>query len=236
MKNIKIIGIGGIGTELVNSISHFLHFHSKKTEDTFKIFMYDGDEFEDKNKERQFYIVEGNKARSKEFELKERYDNIQFEGISQYITINSQVFEEGDIVFCCVDNHKTRKVVFTLCEKLNNVCLFSGGNEYTDGNVQLYIKKGGEELTTKITDYHPEIENPVDRSPEEMSCVELQESSVPQLKVTNKGVSFIMECILYNLLCERYNGSRPIPSEIYFDITTLSISPKFRKTNESSNL
>ena len=46
-------------------------------------------------------------------------------------------------MFLCVDNHKSRMIINNYCKQLNDVILFSGGNEFTDGNVQIYVRKEG---------------------------------------------------------------------------------------------
>ena len=223
IKEIKIIGLGGIGSVLVNNLSKFLNYTVGAND--FNITLIDGDEFEDKNLERQEFIAMGNKAESKFKELARRYESLNFEFKSCYIndTNISDILSEGDTIFLCVDNHKTRKVVSDYVTTLNNVTLISGGNELTDGNVQLYVKKEGEDLTPSITDYHPEIENPQDKSPEDMSCEELS-ASEPQLYFTNLTVASIMCWTFHNCINKNYKTS-----EVYFDINQMAADPKNRK-------
>ena len=54
-----------------------------------------------------------------------------------------------------------------------------------------------------MTDYHPEIENPLDKSPDEMSCEELSHAE-PQLYFTNFMVAGHMCSAFYNII-ERNN-------------------------------
>ncbi len=105
---------------------------------------------------------------------------------------------------------------------LKNVVLISGGNELTDGNVQLYVRREGVDLTPKLTDYHPEIENPTDKSPDEMSCQELEESS-PQLLFTNMSVATLMCQVFYNFM----QGNVKF-SEVYFDMLDMCADSKVR--------
>ena len=58
MKKIKIIGMGGIGTCLFPEFYRYLEF----LEDDFEITLIDGDIYEEKNKERQFFSRLGPKA------------------------------------------------------------------------------------------------------------------------------------------------------------------------------
>jgi len=107
--------------------------------------------------------------------------------------------------------------------QLNNLIIISGGNEFTDGNVQIFIRKDGSNVTPSLTDYHPEIEEADDKSPEEMSCEELSKSE-PQLLFTNLMAATLMCCSFLNVLKENYSVS-----EIYFDIETMKTLGKSRK-------
>ena len=109
------------------------------------------------------------------------------------------------------------------CKNLKDVTLISGGNDLTDGNVQIYIRKDGVDLTPDLCAYHPEIANPDDKLPEEMSCEELAESE-PQLYFTNLGVATIMCWAFYNAVVKGQHEK----SEIYFDITQMASSAKMR--------
>jgi hypothetical protein len=116
-------------------------------------------------------------------------------------------------------------IINNYCKTLNNVMLISGGNELTDGNAQLYVKEGGEDKTPDLCAYHPEIANPDDRLPEEMSCEELSQSA-PQLYFTNLGVATLMCWLFYNAFVNKEYDR----SEVYFDILTMSADAKIRVT------
>lgn len=224
--NIKIIGLGGIGTHLVDPLFRYMnHKPYSKVHAT----LIDGDIFEFKNLERQTFISPDQyKASQKEKELQNIFPDIKFESINEYINdLNiSHYIDDKDIIFLCVDNHKTRKVVNDYVNTLDNIILISGGNEYTDGNVQLFFKREGEKQTPSLTDYHPEILNFNDKSPEEMSCEELHDSS-PQLIFTNLFASTIMVSLFYNVI-ESMGYVKDL-SEIYFDIIQMRMEPKIRK-------
>jgi len=221
--NITIIGLGGIGSILCEKVSRFLNFNKDvETELT----LIDGDSFEHKNLERQDFISFGNKAQSKKKELLLKFKRIQIYALNQYIDEDtvSDLIHDRDIVLLAVDNHKTRMIVSDHCKTLNNVILISGGNEYVDGNVQLYIRKGGEDLTPDLCTYHPEIRTPEDKLPEEMSCKELANSD-PQLYFTNLTVATIMCWMFYNaVIKDEYTKS-----EVYFDMSTMSLDSKVRR-------
>jgi len=221
--DITIIGLGGIGSILVERMARFLNY-SKDFEGS-HILLVDGDSYEVKNYERQEFVGFGNKAETKVNDLEMRFSRTNFD--YQPIFINEAnigtIIKAGSIVFLCVDNHKTRMITSNYCKTLPDVTLFSGGNELVDGNVQIYIRRGGKDLTPDLCSYHPEIANPDDKLPEEMSCEELSQSQ-PQLYFTNLGVATIMCWAFYNVVVKNQIEK----SEIYFDMSRMSADSKVR--------
>jgi len=220
--NIVIVGLGGVGSILSERLCRFLNY-SKDYEAN--ILLVDGDEYEPKNYERQEFFRMGNKAETKSDELAMKFSNIEFNSSSTYIneTNVGNIIKEDSIVFLCVDNHKSRMIINNYCKNLSNVTLISGGNELVDGNVQLFARKGGKSLTPDLCTYHPEIANPNDKLPDEMSCEELAHSE-PQLYFTNLGVATFMCWMFYNYIVK----SKFEKSEVYFDILNMSSDAKVR--------
>lgn len=216
--NIKIIGLGGIGSMLSELICRYLNYSDYSG----LITLVDGKEYKVKNSERQFFTQFGNKAGSKGRELRSRFKNLTIDPFTEYVTDKniSEVIQNGDIVFVCVDNHETRKRISDYAGTLMDVIIISGGNDWTDGNVQIYSRKGGVKIRPSLTDYHPEIEDPDDRSPEAMSCEELAKSE-PQLFFANVSAALLMAWVFYAIFT---TGNVPKESEIYFDIAQLSIN------------
>jgi molybdopterin/thiamine biosynthesis adenylyltransferase len=222
--NIVIIGLGGIGSVLSERLSRFLNYNRElKT----NILLVDGDSYEPKNQDRQDFLQFGNKAEIKADELAMKFGEIEFDAVGEYINDGniSETIRDGDIIFICVDNHKSRMIINNYCKTLTNVILISGGNELTDGNAQLYVREGGVDKTPDLCTYHPEIANPDDKLPEEMSCEELSQSE-PQLYFTNLGVATLMCWMFYNAFVNKVYDR----SEAYFDILTMSADSKIRVT------
>lgn len=220
--HITIIGLGGIGSSLCESLGRFIKY-SKDLNPS--ILLVDGDTFEPKNYERQVFTQMGNKAEVKAEDLMLKFSSLRVDSYDAYINEANiaEAIRNGDIVFLCVDNHKTRLIANNYCKQLENVTLISGGNDFEDGNVQIYIRKGGQDVTPDLCTYHPEIANPDDKLPEEMGCEELAQSE-PQLYFTNLYVATLMCCAFYNVVVkEQYERS-----EVYFDIRTMSADAKIR--------
>jgi len=227
---ITIIGLGGIGSILSNTISRYINTRDNITQPI--INLVDGDKYEFKNTKRQEFNGFGNKAEIKCAELKDKFTSINFVDHSVFVDENtiSSIINENTIVFVGVDNHRTRLIISEYAENLKDIVIISGGNELTDGNVQVFIKKDGVNITPSLTDYHPEIENATDKLPNEMSCEELSNSK-PQLYFTNFMVASYMCAAFYNIIeNNNYNFS-----EIYFDLLTMNANCKKRVPKTKNN-
>ena len=217
--NVVIIGLGGIGSHLVRPLCRYLNELKEETTVT----LIDGDTFEPKNENRQEFDGFGNKAEVLATELAEKYPKLNISGKAWFVTADNVyvAINDKDIVFCCVDNHATRNVVSGRCNGLKNTVLVSGGNDYSDGNVQVFIREDGKSTTPPLTHLHPEIEDPQDKNPSEMSCEELAESGSPQLIFTNLLASAWMLTTFWKYLVWKQDGRGLFGySEIYFDGVT----------------
>lgn len=219
--NIKIVGIGGIGSNLARFLGRYLNF----LEERVLVTLVDGDKYEEKNKDRQEFLQLGNKAMTTAVVLANEFKNVSFHGIPKYITPENVEFllEEKEIIFLAVDNHKTRKIVSEQCSKMENVTLISGGNDLTDGNIQVYIRRDGADITPPLTYLHPEIENPKDKLPTELSCEE-QAKSEPQVFFANLEAAVAMCLALYGIIKKSLGYT-----EVYFDIVLNSRRPVNRE-------
>ena len=227
IEKIVIIGLGGIGSFLSLVLCRFLNFskHGKV------VWLVDGDKYNLKNKERQnirsLFDTNKNKAEAQATNLKALFSIITIVPIEEFITENnaSEIVTEKSVVFLCVDNHATRKLVSDQCKRVQDVILISGGNEKTDGNIQVYIKKNGRSRTPPIEKFHPEIENPEDRNPAELSCEELsQMPGSEQIIFTNLMAACLMLNAFHTIVTEK-----PLKyTEVYFDIIQNKATPRQR--------
>lgn len=226
--DIVIIGLGGVGSMLCDNLSRYLNHLNVPG---ICVALVDGDHYEQKNSARQTFTRLGDKASVKCAEMGYKFNGISFTDYNEYINESNvaKLISENSIVFLCVDNHISRKIISDHCQTLNNVTVISGGNEYTDGNVQFFKRKGGTNLTANLTEYHPEIEFPEDQSPEDMSCEELSQSE-PQLLFTNLTVATIMCWMFYS---DHMQKDVTKHGEVYFDISSMAVLAKVRnpKTN-----
>lgn len=217
----KVIGTGGIGLCLLPPLCRVLNYGSTVYSfDEVEMALIDGDAFEEKNKDRQDFRRRGNKAEATVAELEDVYPNIYFRAHPTYIDDGNigVLLKDGDTIFLCVDNHKTRNLVSRFCEKeLKNVTLISGGNNFTDGNVMVYIREDGKNVTLPLhathtpdgKQYHPEIADPQDKHPNEIEqregCLELI-ASAPQLLVANNMAAAMMLNAYHGFLTKNFHG------------------------------
>jgi hypothetical protein len=207
---IKVIGLGGIGCIVVQYLAVFL----KSLERPVRLVLIDGDRFEVANSRRMVFPRVGNKAEVKAAEVVSWLgpSEVSVAAVPSYLNQENveQLLRPGDHVFLCVDNHPTRKLVSEHCGRLQAVALFSGGNEGVDpprergtyGNVQVYVRQGGKDLTAPLTRFHPEIANPKGKLPTEASCAELAVST-PQILFTNLAVASALLSAFFTYTCGR---------------------------------
>jgi len=229
---IKLIGLGGTG----GMVARYLLMYLAALELPVRVALIDGDQFEPKNAERMFFSRCGNKASVLHEDLAETLGDaaITLSAIEQYITPDNigQLLHDGDVVLLAVDNHASRKLVAEYCAaKLDNVCLISGGNDGvgkdsrghlvqgTYGNVQVHIRRDGRDLTPSLFAYHPEIAEPTDVMPTEISCSEAI-LSVPQIVFANLAAASAMLNAFYLYVCRDLEYA-----EVCFDIRDALMRP-----------
>jgi len=220
---VVIVGLGGVGTRLAPVLCQYLTYKSPTTQ----VVLIDGDNFEPRNAERQVFAQIGNKAEVTAAQAQAEFTQLTIEAKPRFLTQdNVFVFiKEGDIVFCGVDNHASRKLLSDHCGTLSDVTLISGGNDFDDGNVQVYIRRSGKNFTVPLTHLHPEIEFPKDKNPAELDCMQLAATGTPQLIFANLKVATEMLCAFWAVTEKgvTYN-------EVYFDLKTGAQRPVLRNT------
>lgn len=244
---VKVIGTGGIGQCLIDPLCRLLNYGSSALSfENCEVALIDGDDFEEKNKPRQKFSVRGNKADGTKTRLEDEFYDVMFRSHPMYIDEDNigMLIGEGDFVFLCVDNHKTRKLVSEYCqEELDNVTIINGGNNNTDGNVMVYVRRNGEDLTLPLhapktesgKKYHPEILNPPegDLHPNEEEdregCLE-QAADDPQLLVANNMAAALMLNAFHSVTSGIFEDEKMAPffsyDDTHFDIRNGAVIPK----------
>ena len=106
------------------------------------------------------------------------------------------VVREGDLCLLAVDNHPTRALVDRHIAGLTDVTLISGGNDETDGNVQLVRRRDGYSVDGHLTEIHPEIGLAAESDVMPGTGCAALAAERPQLVVTNLMVaSAMLNCL-----------------------------------------
>ena len=235
---IKVVGTGGIGLCVLPTLCRYLNYNDKKFPSV-EISLIDGDNFEERNRERQDFIEVGPKASVTANDYRSKFPRLMFWDHPVYVAEHNvvQLIRDNDIVLLCVDNHSTRKLISERAEELKNATVISGGNDWTDGNVLVHIRRNSKNLTPALANkYHPEIQNPQDENPGDAArqdgC-DVVAVSEPQLLITNNYIAANMLAAFYNVVDEKQFEKVSVNpenfAELYCDISVLKTVPRIRK-------
>lgn len=207
-----LVGAGGVGSFLVQGLVRMLEWKAPNS----ALIIIDGDNYEEKNKERQAFKGAGNKAEVLALELAPEFPLTMV--IPQPLWVVEQVGEddeqdyeedgtpaagkvaastllcEGDVVYAVVDNDAARRVLFEAARNVENIDVFTGGNDDKYfASVTHYRRRNGKDVTRNPVDYSPEYANPADRNPGDLSCQERAEiEGGTQLLATNMTVAALL--------------------------------------------
>lgn len=226
---IVIVGIGGGGSALAPKLARYCQH--LKNHGPIEMVLIDGDAYTQSNAARQSFDRCGNKAEVTVEALARHFDRVSFTAIGEYLNPDNIeiVIEDGDIVFVCVDDNVARKLIDDHARTLENVVIVCAGNEMTDGNVQTYIRRNGQDVTKSLSEVHTEIANPQGKARYQMSCEEMAAASAPQLFFANDFCSTLM-CIMFYLIVEVEGFlDKPTIGELYFDMLIGRVQPMDRK-------
>ena len=236
---VRLIGLGGIGGIVARYCSIFL----ASLRCDANLLLIDGDEFEPKNASRMLFRNYGNKAEVMRAELLDHFvdSRLTLMAVDQRITRENvtTLLPSGvnEVILLCVDNHETRKLISDYCEGrdgfsgVDDICLISGGNDGVGadssgtirrgsyGNVQVYIRRGGADISPSLTAFHKEIAQPAKPPEDDQPCTHNLDS-VPQLLFANLMAASAICSTFWLYLCDVIHYS-----ELGFDIVDASMRP-----------
>ena len=75
--------------------------------------------------------------------IREEFPELYVWTTNEYLTDDNIIIavRNGDIIFSCVDNNTTRKLLNDRCLALEDAVLISGGNELHNGNIQVHVRE-----------------------------------------------------------------------------------------------
>jgi predicted dinucleotide-binding enzyme len=228
-RSVKVVGLGGVGSPVAQALAQFLGTSASPGT---ALYLVDGDAFEERNRARVAFDAGGNKAASKARELSSTCGGaVAIVPVTRFVTPHNvrSLIGDGDVVFLAVDNHATRRCVSNRCRKLRDVVLISGGNDGieegrdgTFGNVMIYERTAGRDVTSPLTRFHREIARPRDKRPDEVGCAALARAA-PQLLFTNLAVSAGMLAAFYGWLTGRLQYE-----EVFLNVASGRMQPVMR--------
>ena len=222
---IAIIGLGGIGSWLVEPLIRFTGGRLNINE----VILIDGDHYSAGNQARQCVhpkLTGMNKDSATALKMRQYFPNIIFREVPEFINTDNidSIFTDRSslYIFNCCDNNYCRKIVseWASYNKHDGLTVISGGNELTDGNSHIQKTRSGYAMTKSLITSHPEIKDaPVEEDRGRMSCQQL--ANIPssnQIIVTNFWAAAVMLQQFY-LMCEN-----TIVQETFFDIKTTALN------------
>ena len=231
VQNIAVIGLGGIGTWFMPPFARFLHEKHFGGD----VLLVDGDTFSELNLNRQdaeSAEIGHPKALAVAQRLARAMPGLHIRTFTEYVTDENvaQVVKEKSLVLSAVDNHPARAVVARHAATLQNICVLSAGNEKWDGNVHVYLRRAGRDMSVPLIDRHPEIAKSKAGDRATLGCDELITLGQSQLLVTNFMAASAL-LVAFHVLWERdeihklraYRQSL-IPQEIFFDVRAQAMS------------
>lgn len=237
-----VIGSGGVGIWLTAGLARMLEYRAPGS----VLVVVDGDHFEPRNAERQHFTDLGNKAEVRVKELQPMFQNTFLvpdtrwvveeaettaEDLEAPVVAASTLLNEDDVVFTAVDNFAARKAVFDAAAGFDNIDVFHGGNdEGLFGSVYHYIRRDGKELVDHPSEYHPELLDPPDRNPGELSCQERAEiEGATQTLAANMLVAATLLARVHVTIFEQADDNH---TEIFFDMAVGLAQSYDRKVEE----
>lgn len=224
-RRLIVVGAGGVGGWLCEGLVRMLEYRLPGS----ALVIVDGDTFEPKNAERQNFEELGNKAAVKAKQLQPYFPRTFIIPDERWVVENAregdqgqvaaaELLEEGDVVYATVDNFSARKTLFDAARNFDNIDVFTGGNDdQLFGSIYHYQRRDGKDVTDHPVEWHPELLDPPDRNPGELSCQERAAiQGGTQLLATNMTVAGFLLGRTEKVIL---NGEEDKQSEIMFDLS-----------------
>lgn len=176
MQTYLMVGAGGTGSHLLPAMLPYLRSYHGNRGEEYQVVIADGDIFESKNLTRQIFpdnLVTVNKAEA----MLRMYNGHPIIAVSRYLGAGDvrDMIQDGDIVLICADNFSVRSLIIDHVQTLDNAVVINAGNEYHDGNVQLWVRQDGENKTPNLRYGHPEIAFVAEDDRAAMTCHQIAE-------------------------------------------------------------
>ncbi|GAB2045992.1 hypothetical protein AGATL06_24910 [Agathobaculum sp. TL06] len=203
--HVVMLGCGGTGGHIAPHLYRLLYAVFRPS----TVILCDGDIVEKNNLVRQNF-VSCDLGRNKAEVLAERYSaafGMACRYMPRYIESEDELRrllqpEQKDalvILLGCVDNNRSRRMCNEVFYQAKNLVYIDSGNGLVNGQVVCGVRKGGRTLRKPVAGFYPDILDPTDKFPSELSCAEASVSS-PQAMTANLMAATLVLCMLYNII------------------------------------
>jgi molybdopterin/thiamine biosynthesis adenylyltransferase len=217
-----LIGAGGTGSILFDVLNRYLTSYHVNREEPHIVAVIDGDELQAHNLERQLFrgnFVGENKANA----LVAMYDHENARSVPEFLSdenISTRI-NDGDIVLIAADNFDVRNRIQRHGMSLDNITVINGGNESTDGSLQLWVRRDGKNITPPLSFMHDEILRPSPFDPSTLDCQQLAALPGGEQTIIANMMSATQILNAVRTLHEWQDGKRDIQwTEAFYDLNT----------------
>lgn len=204
--HIVMLGCGGTGGHIAPHLYRLLHALFRPS----KVILCDGDIVEKKNLVRQNFIA-SDLGKNKAEVLATRYSGAfgmencfsdRFAESEQQLKSLLEPDQKNSLVILigAVDNNRSRQLCNSVVLSSPRSHLSSELRQRTaNGQVVCGVRKGGRTAQKPVARFYPDILDPTDKFPSELSCAEASVSA-PQAITANIMAATLVLCMLYNIL------------------------------------
>ena len=228
--HIVMLGCGGTGGHIAPHLYRLLYAVFR----SFPVLLCDGELVETKNLVRQIF-VSCDLGRNKAEVLAERYSaafGLECRYVPRYIESEDELRDllrpaHADalvILIGAVDNNRSRRMCNDVFCKAKNLIYIDSGNGLANGQVVCGVRKGGRTVQRPVAGFYPDILEPTDKFPSELSCAEASVSS-PQAMTANLMAATLTLCMLYNIIAAGELNTRMTT----FSSKTVNVRPLLSK-------
>lgn len=237
-RDLFLIGAGGTGSFLYPALIRFLNTTKREDGREYTLTVIDGKLVAEEKLYRQLFSLDhigNNKAAA----LVEQYDHdpAVIIALPDYLRPeNIQVLPDGAYVLIAADNFPVRARIEDWCGNLTNATVINGGNEMTDGSMQIYLRRDGVDVTPRLSQGHPEILQLDRDDPATLSCDAI--AALPggqQTIIANMmSATAILNGLRHVLQMEKALPAEEwpfhMPEEVFFDMDTFAMRATQRPT------
>lgn len=171
----------------------------------------------------EFWAIDGrgDKAALRADEFQQPFTSPVVFAIQKYLVQGNiaDLIRDGDIVFVCVDNCATVKLISDQAGQLKNVIVILGAIDGSDGTVAHHVRRNGKNLTPPLASvYHPQFITPPDRNPGDVPATEPEASAGEQRStMTCNMVAAMMLLVFERVQAGSFGKTLPESSEFNLD-------------------